>query len=1004
VERMQKISSSLTIKKTQSLENSIIIIIMVNGTTIVFVVDTSSSMNQKTVNGMSLLDVAKSAIEHFIKIRTRQTHGSNQDRYLLVTCATTISQAIKIGWKESTNSHTFLNTLKNLEANDLTTLGLALKRAFDLLNQFRLHNDTDTYGRGRYPHRVEPQMVIVFTDGNLLTSTHGVSDTLVLPNPQTYSSQLTIEPFRWEQRVFSCALKFPSISIGSSNSTEQEKKEDQNAVSPISEVTGGQSRTFIQMSQVLHYMEELSVACSQTVVVANFEIIKSLRPISGNPTDNVLIPSPRTILYIPTTPQQQPVGFWPIPENYYPDTTMTVFPPRTAHPTIYLQYIETDFLQTLQRNKFPCVDTYEVDLQSALGKHLLSGTTSQHQGCYKAFVMNSGGRASANSVGPYGEPFGFVRKVYMPGTTAASQNPADQQNYRIFLYVLPYNFLRFFYLIDELIQTQKGKPNQQWKQNFEKYVKTLPPYYINPLKNALKRYNIPPQLFPEHVDGSLPYSLNAFLKKMKKQEKLENERLTSIMQQQFQAQSSVPIVRVPAVARESSEKGDDDFRSLLQRSTLSSSSAGNSTTGSSSATSSINDDSTLSNIPDEEGNDIGSTKSFSTGLSSMTSSNTTTFTSQMSIHRNPFDITRSNLMQQLQNMSLHLYQQQSIFSKTGIHRKNQTPNLDVDSLAKLSKQEIQKHSVPINQMGNFDEVLRKRQVLRDPLAESKGPNQVNFGSPFQRKRRRSRSPVNRRHSNSQQQNAQDEGNSALLGDEMEIIEMKEEEEADELKRPTSADKTTDEVSSPIFPLDTGAAASLGTSLDDTTAVLDDSLPVVLPLQAGNKRRRMEDVPAVVIRYEKAKQQEVVSSMVNNGDPEVARLMKTFPNNVLTNIYERTQQVNTIVSINDKALIQAKQEILGIIRGKSLTMNRLNTQWQQQQQQQSARGDENNKTAEQKKNEITVDQINTILNKIAGLKFANVQCEKLFLRDIICWSCELKKYTLAEAITEKFKVF
>ena len=385
--------------------------------TVVFVVDTSSSMNQKTVNGMSLLDVAKSAIEHFIKMRSKQTHAAShsaqqqqqQDRFMLVTCANTLSQAIKIGWSDSTNSFAFLNALRNLGSSDLTILGLGLRTAFDLLNQYRVQYNTDSYGQGRYPHRCEPASVIVFTDGSGLTSTSGVSESLVLPSSsRSYSSQLTMEPFRWEQRVFCCLLKLPSISPSSTNSlisqfssavsiavtstsnstssggsrssaikgvsdsstssllpsddqaaTSEEKPIDMHSslVAPICETTGGQCRTLNQMGQTMHYMEELATASGQMCVVVNFELVKRLA--TNNTPDNLILSSQRTILYVPLAPQQQQaVGLWPIPESYYPEISMTSMPPRAAHPTIFLMYHETDFLKTLQRNKFPCVDTY----------------------------------------------------------------------------------------------------------------------------------------------------------------------------------------------------------------------------------------------------------------------------------------------------------------------------------------------------------------------------------------------------------------------------------------------------------------------------------------------------------------------------------------------------------------------------------------------------------------------------------------------------------------------
>ncbi len=53
---------------------------------ILFVLDTSGSMNQRMSNGMTLIDVAKAAIEHLFKIRNPVPKNPSPDRYLLVTC------------------------------------------------------------------------------------------------------------------------------------------------------------------------------------------------------------------------------------------------------------------------------------------------------------------------------------------------------------------------------------------------------------------------------------------------------------------------------------------------------------------------------------------------------------------------------------------------------------------------------------------------------------------------------------------------------------------------------------------------------------------------------------------------------------------------------------------------------------------------------------------------------------------------------------------------------
>ncbi len=62
---------------------------------ILFVVDTSASMNQRTSNGMSILDCAKAAVEHFVKMRGRDPATRNDRYFLVITCDDALS-AIKV--------------------------------------------------------------------------------------------------------------------------------------------------------------------------------------------------------------------------------------------------------------------------------------------------------------------------------------------------------------------------------------------------------------------------------------------------------------------------------------------------------------------------------------------------------------------------------------------------------------------------------------------------------------------------------------------------------------------------------------------------------------------------------------------------------------------------------------------------------------------------------------------------------------------------------------------
>src|SRR5690606_31690443 len=82
-------------------------------------------------------------------------------------------------------------------------------------------------------------------------------------------------------------------------------------------------------------------------------------------------------------------------------------------------------------------------------------------------------------------PFGFLK----PSTSSNS----------VQLYVLPYNYPRLWpllgeYLIehtriiinyvDDLVNNLKMTPSVKWKQDFDKYLASIPSYYYTPLRNG----------------------------------------------------------------------------------------------------------------------------------------------------------------------------------------------------------------------------------------------------------------------------------------------------------------------------------------------------------------------------------------------------------------------------------------------------------------------------------------------------------------------------------------
>ncbi|KAB1252569.1 Integrator complex subunit 6-like [Camelus dromedarius] len=364
------------------------------------------------------------------------------------------------GWKE--NHATFMSELKNLQASGLTTLGQALRSSFDLLNLNRLISGIDNYGQGRNPFFLEPSILITITDGNKLTSTAGVQEELHLPlNSPLPGSELTKEPFRWDQRLFALVLRLPGLA-----STEPEQlgsvPTDESAITQMCEVTGGRSYC-VRTQRMLNQCLESLVQKVQSGVVINFEktgpdplpigedgLMDSSRP------SNSFAAQPwhscHKLIYVrPNSKTGVPVGHWPIPESFWPDQNLPSLPPRTSHPVVRFSCVDCE---PMVIDKLP-FDKYELE-PSPLTQYILE-RKSPHT-CWQVFVTSSG------KYNELGYPFGYLKA----STTLTCVN----------LFVMPYNYPVLLPLLDDLFKVHKLKPNLKWRQAFDSYLKTLPPYYL----------------------------------------------------------------------------------------------------------------------------------------------------------------------------------------------------------------------------------------------------------------------------------------------------------------------------------------------------------------------------------------------------------------------------------------------------------------------------------------------------------------------------------------------
>ena len=93
-----------------------------------------------------------------------------------------------------------------------------------------------------------------------------------------------------------------------------------------------------------------------------------------------------------------------------------------------------------------------------------------------------------------------------------------------------------YHRLDELGQLPRDRmwPPSSWRAEFADYLTCLPCYYIQvspchhacnligqnllqPLRNALRSVGAPPSLIPDGYDGQLSYTIQTYLRKLKKQ-------------------------------------------------------------------------------------------------------------------------------------------------------------------------------------------------------------------------------------------------------------------------------------------------------------------------------------------------------------------------------------------------------------------------------------------------------------------------------------------------------
>ncbi|XP_067950033.1 integrator complex subunit 6-like isoform X2 [Watersipora subatra] len=453
-------------------------------TIILFLVDTSASMNQRTFLGTTILDVTKNAIETFQKIRSKNPN-SKWDRLMLLT-----------------------------------------------------YDEPPGNIKGRCPFYIEPAVIISFSDGESMVTSNGIHKQLTLPMANgLVGSELTKEPFRWDQRVFGIVLKLPAVEVHEpAGETTFIPSAEASPIDSMCEVTGGRSYLVSNPRQLAQTLESLAQKAAMHGVVVNFEYIESPLSIgdegsrSASPSPSNAWKSTKRMIYVKSSAQRgHSVGHWPLPESYWPDGKAKTLPARDAQP--HIKFSQPKPPPAAHLMQILPMDVYELEA-SPLTQHILK---IKGNSCYQTYIASSA---------KYTEhPFGFLQS-----------HPSSQ---KVFLHIMPYNYPVLLDLLDDLRKTSM-KATQKWKQEFDNFLRGMPGYYASYLRRALGRMGVH-GVVSESLDSCLSFMVVSHLKQVRTKAKQEYETLVASVGQ------CVPPTEVIQVSNRNSTSllSRQDFNELL---------------------------------------------------------------------------------------------------------------------------------------------------------------------------------------------------------------------------------------------------------------------------------------------------------------------------------------------------------------------------------------------------------------------------------------------------------
>ncbi|CAD6191324.1 unnamed protein product [Caenorhabditis auriculariae] len=499
---------------------------------IVFILDTSGSTATQTYTGFTIFEQQKNYIESFIRQRSREPRPQN-DRYILLTTCERYPQNVKSSGKDGPPQ--IAEILRKLTPSGTSNIQLALIDAFQFVHVNRAQTAIDNYGWGRMVQNSEQVIFIMLTDGPGASSIP--KDFKLEYETSFLRSDLTKEAYRWDQRLFICVFRLPSIP------TKVPRLDiDVLPAEKLCAATGGRSFSITSHKQFIPSIETFSAVLQQHTIAVRFEPLNpNIRdPSEVDPLRAVRMKyrksvemKPVTQLVIKSNAVGRPVPYhWCIPESFWPVKNMDSLPPRSAHPVIMLA---PEAVPVFINPELP-FDKIEMDLNTPTSEYVQELLQGRRDFCVPMFVEGSGSTAG------YGQPFGCLK---------STSNGAG-----INFIMLPYNF-PMFYSLHEDLKDPSVIMKSNWRLKFDSYLAGIPVYQSPAVRKAFQRYKIRGGLMEEQISMSTIYApgLVTLLSRLKNAGKEEFDRVTTMCSLIFEREMKKPPEQTIRVERITSRTG-----------------------------------------------------------------------------------------------------------------------------------------------------------------------------------------------------------------------------------------------------------------------------------------------------------------------------------------------------------------------------------------------------------------------------------------------------------------